>query len=96
MHNHGDIVAAKDNKVFLIDCKTLENKSGTFDLNRVEQNQVFSMRKFNKCGNYNYFLAILYQNNVYFVLLTKELLENNKTINVNNYVALWRNFYNDK
>lgn len=79
--------------MFLIDCKTLENKSGTFNLDRVEQNQFFSMKKFNRCGNYNYFLAILYQNNVYFVLLTKKLLEENKTINMKNYIALWRNFY---
>lgn len=53
----------------LIDCKILENSTGRFTLERVEQNQRSCWNKWKECGNANYYLAILWKNDVYFVHL---------------------------
>lgn len=91
-----DIIACKDNKVWLIDCKTLVNTSGNFTLERAEQNQILAYKRFKKCGNENYFYAILWENDVYLVPMFDILFEDKKSINVKKYVAVWRNFYENK
>jgi Holliday junction resolvase len=90
-----DIIACKDNKAWLIDCKLLVKKSGTFTLERAEENQILAYKRFKKCGNENYFYAILWKNDVYLVPMYDILFAEKKSINLKNYIALWRNFYAD-
>ena len=87
-----DIIACKDGKVWAIDCKTLNNKSGLFPINRIEENQRLAYKRFKKCGNENFFLAILWNNNIYFVPLF-ELLFEEKSIDLKQKIAIWRSFY---
>lgn len=58
-----DLIAIKDNIAFLIDCKTSESKS--FPLKRIEQNQREAFKKYQYCGNMNYYLAIKHENKIY-------------------------------
>ena len=44
-----DLIAAKDGKTYLFDCKNCEDDS--FDLNRMEENQLSAMEAFRKAGN---------------------------------------------
>lgn len=90
-----DIICCKNNNVWLIDCKTLENKSGNFTLQRLEENQRLSYQKFKECGNGNYFLSILWNNNIYFVNLSNLDFNNKKSINVKNFPIIKRGFYED-
>lgn len=62
-----DIVAIKDNIAILLECKNLENKNGIFTLDRVEQNQRLSYKRFKECGNNGFYLAIQWKNAVYMV-----------------------------
>lgn len=62
-----DIVACKNNKTFLIDCKVLSNKTGRFPLSRVEENQRLAYIRYKKCGNKNFNLAIIWNNDVYII-----------------------------
>lgn len=87
-----DVIAGKDGRIWAIDCKTLNNKNGLFPLERVEQNQLFAYKRFKKCGNENFFLAILWNNNVYFVPMSIILFEE-KSIDLKTIPATWRNFY---
>lgn len=86
-----DVIACKDNKIWAIDCKTLNNKNGLFPLERIEQNQVFAYKKFKKCGNENFFLAILWNNDVYFIPMADVIFEE-KSIDLKKKIAMWRNF----
>lgn len=58
-----DIIAVKNNKAILIDCKTSE--SHLFPISRIESNQRNAYKKFNKCGNDNYYLVIKYNQKNY-------------------------------
>lgn len=89
-----DIIAIKDNIPYCIDCKTLANKSGTFNLDRVEENQRLSFQKYRKCGNIYFYLAILWNNDIYRVWLD-EIDFDKKTINVKDYYKIVENFYED-
>lgn len=86
-----DIVACKDNKMWAIDCKTLNNKNGLFPISRIEENQRLAYKRFKKCGNDNFFIAILWENNVYLIPMYEILFEE-KSIDLKNKVAIWRNF----
>ena len=44
-----DIIAVKNGKAFLFDCKVCQNDY--FDKNRIEENQLSSMTLWQKCGN---------------------------------------------
>ncbi len=44
-----DILAIKGGQAYLIDAKVCSN--GTFDIQRIEENQESSMKKFKDCGN---------------------------------------------
>lgn len=87
-----DIIACKDKKVWAIDCKTLHNKNGLFPVNRIEQNQIFAYKRFKKCGNENFFLAILWNNNIYFIPMFDIIFEE-KSIDLKKKIAMWRDFY---
>ena len=87
-----DLIACKDGKVWAIDCKTLNNKNGLFDINRIEENQRLAYKRFKKCGNENFFLAILWNNNVYFIPMFDILFEE-KSIDLKKKIAMWRGFY---
>lgn len=88
-----DIIACKNNRVHVIDCKVLENSTGTFPLSRFENNQRSAYERFLETGNYNYFLAILWQNDVYFCNVSNIDYKNKKSFNVKDFVIIKRNFY---
>lgn len=62
-----DILIMRDNIAFAIECKNLENNSGLFPLNRIEENQLLAFKRFSECRNHNFILAILWNDNVYFI-----------------------------
>lgn len=62
-----DLVIVKNNEACMIECKNLENKNGKFNLDRVEVNQLFAYKRYKECNNDYMFLAILWNNNVYFI-----------------------------
>lgn len=87
-----DVIAGKDGRIWAIDCKTLNNKSGLFPVDRIEENQRLAYKKFKKCGNENFFLAILWNNDVYFIPMFDILFEE-KSVDLKQKIATWRNFY---
>lgn len=58
-----DIVAIKNDKPILIDCKTC--KTHLFPINRIEENQRQAFKRYAKCGNTKFILAIKYNNKIY-------------------------------
>lgn len=87
-----DIIGIKGNETLVIDCKTLKNETGNFTLERLEENQILCFNKLKECGYRNYALAILYNNDVYFVPLIDVDLKS-KSINVKNFPIIFENFY---
>lgn len=64
---NGDITAIKDNIAYKIECKHLANKSGRFDLERIEANQSLAYKAYRECGNTNFIVAILWNNKIFFL-----------------------------
>ena len=62
-----DIVIIKNNIAILVEAKNLDNKSGIFNLDRIEQNQVLAYNKFRSCKNTNFILAIKWKNNIWLI-----------------------------
>ena len=62
-----DIVAIKNNVATLIECKNLENKTGIFNLNRLEANQWLAYKHLKETHNSNMIVAIKWDNKVYFI-----------------------------
>lgn len=62
-----DIIAVKDEKAYLIDCKTCADKK--IRLSRLEDNQVNAFEKWIKCGNsrYSAIVAVKHKDKVYCV-----------------------------
>lgn len=58
-----DLIAIKNNIPTLIDCKTC--KTHLFPIERIEENQRQAFKKYIKCGNTNFILAIKYNNNIF-------------------------------
>lgn len=58
-----DLIAVKDDKPILIDCKTC--KTHLFSINRIEENQRQAFKRYSKCGNTKFILAIKYNNRIY-------------------------------
>lgn len=90
--NHGDLIACKNNKPFLIDCKTLDNKNGLFPLSRIEENQRLAYKKFKECGNNNYYLAILWDNDIYMLNMSFINFDL-KSYDLKKESPKWRDFY---
>jgi len=60
-----DIVAAKNEIPYLIDCKVCSN--GRFPLSRIEDNQHLSMRLWDESGNGSGWFALLIENDIYMM-----------------------------
>lgn len=58
-----DLIAIKNNKAILIDCKTC--KTHLFPISRIEENQRQAFKRYLKCGNTTFILAIKYNNKIY-------------------------------
>ena len=62
-----DLIAIKNNKPLLIDCKT--SKSYLFPISRIEENQRLASQKYFKCNNKFFILAIKYKEKIYEINL---------------------------
>lgn len=62
-----DVVAIKGDIATLFECKNLENESGIFNLDRIEENQRMAYNRYRECDNNNFVLAILWNDNVWFI-----------------------------
>lgn len=58
-----DLIAIKNDFPILIDCKTC--KTHLFPISRIEENQRQAFKKYIKCGNTKFILAIKYNNQIY-------------------------------
>lgn len=58
-----DLIAIKNDTSILIDCKTC--KTHLFPITRIEENQRQAFKRYTKCGNTLYILAIKYKNEIY-------------------------------
>lgn len=62
-----DVLAAKNGKAYLIDCKACSTGKG-FALNRMEENQDLAMELWNECGNGQGWFAMKLPNDEIFML----------------------------
>lgn len=60
-----DVIAVKDGKAYLIDCKVCSRK--TFSLSRVEENQHFAMSLWKTCGNGEGWFALKIEDEVIMI-----------------------------
>lgn len=62
-----DVLAVKNGKAFLIDCKVCSGKG--FPLSRIEDNQESAMRLWQNCGNGNdtCFFALKFKEQIYMI-----------------------------
>ena len=58
-----DLIAIKDDKPILVDCKTCNTH--LFPISRIEENQRQAYKRYIKCGNAKFILAIKYNNKIY-------------------------------
>lgn len=58
-----DLIAIKNNMPILIDCKTC--RTHLFPVRRIEENQRQAFKRYMKCGNTEFILAIKYNNKIY-------------------------------
>lgn len=75
-----DLIAIKNDKARLIDCKTCATH--LFPLKRLEENQRQCFKKYIKCGNTDFILAIKYNNRIYEINLN-EIDFTQKSIDLN-------------
>ena len=69
-----DLIAIKNNRVTLIDCKVC--KTHIFQLRRIEENQWQAYKKYKKCGNNDFVLAVKYNKKIYLIPL--DIIDKNK------------------
>ena len=62
-----DLIAIKNDKSILIDCKTCNTH--LFPISRIEENQRQAYKRYTECGNTNFILAIKYNNKIYEINL---------------------------
>ena len=74
-----DLIAVKNNKAMLIDCKTCS--SHLFPISRIEENQRQAFKRFYRCGNRKFILAIKYNNKIYEINM-KEIDFTQKSIDL--------------
>lgn len=60
-----DVIAVKEGKAFLIDCKVCSDD--TFCLSRIEENQTLAMMHWKKCGNGLGWFALKFTDEIYMV-----------------------------
>ena len=58
-----DLIAIKNDKPILIDCKTCDTH--LFPVYRIEENQRQAFKRYLECGNTTFILAIKYNNKIY-------------------------------
>lgn len=63
-----DIIAVRYGIAYVFDCKTCE--SDTFNISRLEDNQIMSFEKWLKCGNSEPMIAIKHNGRIYYVNYT--------------------------
>ena len=82
-----DIIAAKDGKVYAIDCKDCQGM--TFPLSRIEENQRYAMDLWRQCGNGDGYFAVQFGNGEEWLLYYSALmyLEENGTKQLSVYNA---------
>lgn len=61
-----DVIAVKDGKAVLIDCKVCENNC--FNLTRVEPNQEAAMTLWHECGNKHAYFALKMRDGLVFMV----------------------------
>lgn len=66
-----DVIAVRNGKAFLIDCKVCSNRG--FTLSRIEENQELSMNLWENCGNTYGLFAMLIDGEVYITMATQLL-----------------------
>ena len=64
-----DLIAIKNNKPILVDCKTCDTH--LFPISRIEENQRQAYKRYMKCGNTKFILAIKYNNRIYEIDMRK-------------------------
>lgn len=64
-----DVIAAKSNVGYIIECKVTQ--SDRFSLSRVEDNQILSVERFEKCHNRESWFAFFFENHPDDVLFVK-------------------------
>ena len=84
-----DLIAIKDNKPILIDCKTCKTKY--FQISRIEQNQWSAYERYKKCGNTSFILAIKYDEDIYIVPLDN-IDKSKKSINLKKGDNQWKKY----
>lgn len=62
-----DIIAVKEGKAFALDCKTLAERTKSFNFSRLEDNQVFAFEKWLACGNSMPMIAIKWHDEIYVI-----------------------------
>lgn len=62
-----DSIIIKNNIATMVEIKNLENKTGRFDLSRIEYNQILSYKRFTECHNTNFIIAIRWNSNLYLI-----------------------------
>ena len=60
-----DVVAAKDGKPYAFDCKTCV--ANTFNINRLEDNQITSFERWMRCGNPEPVVAVKHKDEIYYI-----------------------------
>ena len=60
-----DIIAVKNNIPIAIDCKTCE--ADTFNIRRLEDNQIMAFDKWLGCGNAYAYIVIKHKGRIYFI-----------------------------
>lgn len=60
-----DVIAVKDTKAYLIDCKVCSQ--GKFPFSRIEDNQETAMELWKDCGNGNGWFALKFDDDIYMV-----------------------------
>lgn len=84
-----DIIVIKNNIATLIEAKNLTNKSGIFNLERIEQNQLLAYKRYTQCQNSRFILAINWNGGVYLLDLGMiDLFD--KSIKLKNLQPDWR------
>lgn len=61
-----DIIAVKNKRAYLIDCKVCSTRKG-FDLSRMEENQDLSMELWRDCYNGEGWFALKLENRIYMI-----------------------------
>lgn len=61
-----DVIAVKNKKAYLIDCKVCSTKKG-FDLSRMEDNQDLSMELWKDCGNGEGWFAVKLESQIFMI-----------------------------